>query len=117
MTIKAMTLNLGVFQSVNNIQRNIGSFLSTFQNTNNSLSVSDATVLANATYSYSPVAGNALTVINVTSPVTVTVNFSNGGDTFTQTLNSLLVLDSQVLSVIINNNLSGTSVDVAIING
>ena len=117
MTTKAMTLQLGVFQAINNIQRNIGSFLSTFTNTNNSLSSNDTTIATSGTYSFSPISGNALTVIYVSAPVTVTVNFVNGAGTFTQTLNSLLILDSQVLSITLNNNLAGAPVDAVIING
>ncbi len=116
MTTKATSVQLALYQVINNIKRNIGSFVATFQNTNNAITSSDHTLDINGSMSFTPTAGNAITAISVSDVVTLTLNFANGGS-FTQRLNKILIIDSEILSFTIDNTLSGTSVDVAIING
>lgn len=113
---KATAVQLAVYHVTNNIKRNVGAFMASFINTNDALASIYSSVAPSGVYPYTPPAGNKALIVSVSAPIQVTIVFDFNNETITQTVNSLLVLDTEVTSIEFNNA-SGSPVDIAIISG
>ena len=116
MSTQAVIAQINIYQAINNIKRNIGAFLATVNNSNGTIITNNSQVLPSGTVNYTPPAGNAVTIISCSAPLTVTITPVSGSP-FVQTITSLMYVDYSIASLSFTNPSSTLSPNLIIING
>jgi len=114
---KALLLQVNAFLANNNVRKNIGTFSINVQKDTADIRQISTVVTANGgTYTFAPGSGNKLTVISVSKPMLADVTFLNSGG-FSQTINEILVLDTEVTQIVFTNQNLSDDAELVIING
>jgi uncharacterized protein YaiE (UPF0345 family) len=100
--------HLNLFRTDNNIKRSLASLVGAVLSSDNVTSTA-VTIAGSGTYTFTPASPNQLVVVGCSSPVVadVTIPAAGGGTpaggSFTKTIQSLLVLDVGVTSIVFTN--------------
>ena len=114
---KALLVGLNVYLASNNVRRSIGSFVANVANLNSDVTQISTLVLANSgTYTYNATPGNLITVVSTSGGLVSDLTFAGGGG-FTKTIASLLVIDTEVQSIVFTNTDTENNVELVIISG
>jgi hypothetical protein len=103
MSTKAILLQLSAYLSVNNVKRNIGSFVANIQNENQDVTtISTAVLKNNGTYSFTPQSDNKIVAIICSKPLNMNLTFAGSGG-ITKTVTEMFVTDIEVADIIFEN--------------
>ncbi len=105
---KAVLLNVGAFLADNNVRRNVGAFTYNFPSPTAAVDTRHASINPGEVLSWtSQMNPSAVTFLNCSSPLNVSLNLGDG-TSMALVVNKVLVLDSDVRSLVIEN--TGTAV-------
>ncbi len=114
---KALLLQVETFLANNNVKQSIGTFNINVQKDTADIRQITTVVTANGgSYTFTPGSGNTLTVIKVSKPMLADVTFSDSGG-FSQTINEILILDTEVSQIVLTNENASDDAELVIING
>jgi hypothetical protein len=105
---KAILFDLRAYVADNNLRRSVASFSINYGSTAEALSLNTFVVaLASTVVVTSPMNPSTVTMLRTSQPINATLTFRNSS-TLTTPIKKLLVLDSDVASISITNNVSNT---------
>lgn len=116
-TTRSLMTQVNIYETINNIKRNISSFVLSVLNTNGKFSSTSVTLAPSASVTPTLPTGNGVVLLHTDSPVQVVLTLANAAGVSTFTVTSFLYLDYEVASLVITNESTSLTANVVVING